>query len=184
MAGVVALLLSARPDLKGRVDEIEAILEQTAVPLTTSTVCGDDVPGESVPNNVYGHGRVDALAAVTGDPDGDGVDNLTDCRPVDGEAWAEPTSASGLTLTHEGGTTLTWEPSTAPGGTAVYRAVRSTSPDDFATATCLEHALENAAADIDVPEAVFYYLVQVENGCGATAGLATDGLARSTATCP
>lgn len=64
VAGVIALLISAEPALAGQVDQIEQILTATAAPLTTSQGCGGDTP-DAVPNNVYGHGRVDALAAVS-----------------------------------------------------------------------------------------------------------------------
>ncbi|MEM7799157.1 MAG: S8 family serine peptidase [Chloroflexota bacterium] len=62
VAGVVALMISADPSLAGRVELIETILEETAIPLTTNQTCGGDTP-TSVPNHVYGHGRVDAHAA-------------------------------------------------------------------------------------------------------------------------
>jgi uncharacterized repeat protein (TIGR01451 family) len=63
VAGTVALMWSAEPDLVGRVAETEAILRGTAVPRTTTQECGG-VPGSQVPNNTYGWGRLDALAAV------------------------------------------------------------------------------------------------------------------------
>jgi len=63
VAGLVALIISANPDLAGKVDTIEQIIEQTAVPKTTDQNCGD-ILGTEVPNNTYGFGRVDALAAV------------------------------------------------------------------------------------------------------------------------
>lgn len=63
VAGLVALLLSARPDLAGQVDAIEAIITSTAVPRTTTQTCGG-VAGSQIPNNTYGWGRIDALAAV------------------------------------------------------------------------------------------------------------------------
>ena len=63
VAGTVALLWSAVPRLVGDVDITEWIIAQTARPRTTSQTCGDDDPGD-VPNNVYGWGIVDALAAV------------------------------------------------------------------------------------------------------------------------
>ena len=76
VAGVVALLLSAHPELKGQVDVIERLLEQTAVPRTNSETCGG-VPGTQVPNNTYGWGRVDALAALgLQDSDGDGASDF------------------------------------------------------------------------------------------------------------
>ena len=63
VAGLVALIISANPSLAGQVEIIEDIIEQTSVPKTTDQMCGD-VPGSEVPNNTYGYGRVDALAAV------------------------------------------------------------------------------------------------------------------------
>ncbi len=63
VAGLVALLISAQPALRGQVDEIESIIEQTAIGLTTSEGCGGDTPTQ-IPNNTYGWGRIDALAAV------------------------------------------------------------------------------------------------------------------------
>ncbi|MFN0202585.1 MAG: S8 family peptidase [Bacteroidia bacterium] len=63
VAGAVALLLSAAPMLKGNVDSVQHILEMTAKPLYTEEGCGNDLP-TSLPNNVYGHGRLDIWAAV------------------------------------------------------------------------------------------------------------------------
>ena len=63
VAGLVALLISANPGLAGDVDLIEEVVEQTAVPLTSSQGCGGSGPTD-VPNNVYGWGRIDALAAI------------------------------------------------------------------------------------------------------------------------
>jgi subtilisin family serine protease len=62
-AGVVALIVAAEPRLAGRVDAIERILRDTAVPLTAAQDCGA-FPGSAVPNAVFGAGRLDALAAV------------------------------------------------------------------------------------------------------------------------
>jgi hypothetical protein len=45
------------------VDTIEHIIESSAVPRTDSQSCGD-IPGTDIPNNTYGWGRVDALAAL------------------------------------------------------------------------------------------------------------------------
>ena len=64
VAGLVALIISANPELAGEVDMIEDIIEHTAVNLTTSTQSCNGVPGTSIPNNTYGYGRIDALAAV------------------------------------------------------------------------------------------------------------------------
>ncbi len=59
VAGLVALLISANPGLRGQVDQIESIIEQSANHISWS---GCESSG--VPNNVYGWGRIDALAAV------------------------------------------------------------------------------------------------------------------------
>lgn len=74
VAGVVALILSAHPGLRGEVDRIEDLLERTAVPLTLpSQTCGG-LAGTNVPNNTFGWGRVDAVAAVgLADSDADGL---------------------------------------------------------------------------------------------------------------
>ena len=62
VVGVAALVLSGAPNLKGKPDELAAVLMQTAVPHTSTQNCGA-YPGAAIPNAVYGHGRVDAAAA-------------------------------------------------------------------------------------------------------------------------
>lgn len=63
VAGVIALLWSALPGLRGEVDETEALLRRTAKPITTTESCGGIQAG-STPNNTYGHGLIDACAAI------------------------------------------------------------------------------------------------------------------------
>jgi uncharacterized repeat protein (TIGR01451 family) len=63
VAGLAALLISADPFLAGDVDLVESLIQLSAVPLTTSQGCGGDGPVD-VPNNVFGYGRIDALAAL------------------------------------------------------------------------------------------------------------------------
>jgi subtilisin family serine protease len=65
-AGTVALMWSAAPSLVGDIAQTEAILNQTAVD-TSDLSCGG-TPGN---NNVWGEGKLDALAAVTASPRGD-----------------------------------------------------------------------------------------------------------------
>jgi subtilisin family serine protease len=88
VAGLVALIWSAKPSLIGRLDETEAIIRQSATPTEVSTSCTiehqppqelslleqiealenphtcacGDVNGH--PNNVYGWGEINALAAI------------------------------------------------------------------------------------------------------------------------
>jgi subtilisin family serine protease len=63
VAGLVALIISANPALAGNMDKIVEIIEQSAVKLKSSQDCGG-FPGSDIPNNAYGNGRIDALAAV------------------------------------------------------------------------------------------------------------------------
>jgi len=66
VVGVVALVLSANAALVGNPDAIEPVLTSTAVPRTSGENCGG-VPGDQIPNNTYGWGRVDALSAFNAD---------------------------------------------------------------------------------------------------------------------
>jgi len=61
VAGAAALLWSALPELRGQVTTTEILLAASSR-AHTSTQCGDAV--DAVPNNVYGWGRLDVLAAV------------------------------------------------------------------------------------------------------------------------
>ncbi len=63
VAGLVALMLSAAPDLKGQVDAVREIIEKTAVPIVTGQTCGGTSDAD-IPNNTFGFGRIDAFAAV------------------------------------------------------------------------------------------------------------------------
>ena len=63
VAGLVALLISAHPNLRGQVGQIQSTIEHSALGISTNDGCGGDQPGD-IPNNTYGWGRIDALAAV------------------------------------------------------------------------------------------------------------------------
>jgi subtilisin family serine protease len=71
VVGVVALLWSARPELTRMITETKTILQNTANPTvlvtTGPTTCGG-IPITTIPNNHFGYGRVDALAAVNSVP--------------------------------------------------------------------------------------------------------------------
>jgi serine protease AprX len=63
VAGAVALLWSAFPALRRDVFATQVLLETTATPFPSpGQLCGSDTP-TSVPNNVYGYGLLDVLAA-------------------------------------------------------------------------------------------------------------------------
>ncbi len=64
VAGVAALLLAARPELKGHPDRIRAALTTLADPKTSSQGCGGDA-ADAIPNNGYGWGIVNARTALS-----------------------------------------------------------------------------------------------------------------------
>jgi subtilisin family serine protease len=63
VAGLVALAISADPSLSGQVDQLEQLISRSALAKTSAENCGG-VPGDQVPNNVYGYGRIDALNTI------------------------------------------------------------------------------------------------------------------------
>ena len=63
VAGLTALLWSARPDLIGKIAETRDLIRHTADPKTTTESCGG-VTGETIPNNTFGHGVINAYQAV------------------------------------------------------------------------------------------------------------------------
>jgi serine protease AprX len=68
VAGLIALVMSAEPRLIGRVADVRALVERTANrAVATTQACGGVAP-TTIPNNVFGYGRVDALAAVLARP--------------------------------------------------------------------------------------------------------------------
>jgi subtilisin family serine protease len=62
VAGLAALIMAAKNDLIGDVDAVEQVMNESAVPLFTAQGCGGDEL-DSLPNHVYGWGRIDAFQA-------------------------------------------------------------------------------------------------------------------------
>jgi hypothetical protein len=99
VVGVVALLWSARPALVRNIAATKAVLQSTANPSVTVTAqtCGG-TPSTQIPNNSFGYGRVDALAAYNAAPTAVGASRIS------GEildAAGQP--VAGATVTVEGG---------------------------------------------------------------------------------
>src|ERR1041385_4404389 len=70
VVGTVALLWSARPQLVRDIATTKMVLENTANPnviVNPVQTCGG-IPSTTIPNNSFGYGRVDALAAVNSVP--------------------------------------------------------------------------------------------------------------------
>ncbi|WP_056891167.1 S8 family serine peptidase [Nocardioides sp. Root151] len=106
VSGSVALLLSAHPELIGDVAQIRQLLDETAID-TADDQCG----GTDADNNVYGEGRLDALALV------EAVDS-GDSGAIDGKVTVdggEPVEGAAVTLTGDAG-----QRSTRTGGDGAY----------------------------------------------------------------
>jgi serine protease AprX len=177
VAGLVALLLEARPDLRGRVDDIRRLVELSAVPQTGSQTCGG-VSGQTVPNNVFGYGRIDVTPLLAGDADGDGTDNLSDCLPLDPGTWSSPSPGVDLTMSDDA--LVVWQAPAEPGTTApTYDLLRSGQAGDFSSATCVASGLAaTQASDQDLPATISYYLVRASDACGSTLGSSSAGVPR------
>lgn len=106
VAGLVGLLIDAVPALEGDVDQIEDIIEGSAVPRTSTQTCGG-IPGSQIPNNTYGYGRIDAWAAYQ--------------AAIGGGPTPTPTATSTATAT--------------PTPTATATATATATPTATATAT-------------------------------------------------
>jgi subtilisin family serine protease len=61
VAGAVALLWSARPELVGQITQTEQILNDSAIHVSVTNTCSSN----GWPNNVYGYGRLNILNAIT-----------------------------------------------------------------------------------------------------------------------
>ena len=100
VVGVVALLWSARPLLLRNIAATKALLQNTANPAVTVTpqTCGG-TPSTQIPNNTFGYGRVDALAAYNAAP-------TASASRISGQLMTtEGTPLAGVTVTVQGGTT-------------------------------------------------------------------------------
>lgn len=64
VAGTVALIIAANPTLEGKVEAIENIIKEAAIPTNFDMNCGS-YKGTDHPNFAYGFGRLDAYKAVT-----------------------------------------------------------------------------------------------------------------------
>lgn len=103
VAGAIALLWSARPQLANQLTLTEQILNDSAVHIS-STLCSSS----GWPNNVYGYGRLDVLAAVNSVPEAggklNGVVNAANDGPISGAiVQAVNAQTQGITTTDVSG---------------------------------------------------------------------------------
>ncbi|MGD9145330.1 MAG: S8 family serine peptidase [Anaerolineae bacterium] len=97
VAGAVALLLSSAPGYSGRVDTLEYLLTRSAEPMTTTQTCGGDGLAD-VPNNTWGWGILDVLAAVRSSPAGTLQGRVSDADSQAPIAGAQVTASLGSGL--------------------------------------------------------------------------------------
>jgi serine protease AprX len=156
IAGTIALLISAYPWLAGNVDAIESIIEQSAVDLTTTQLCGDDT-SSSVPNNVFGWGRIDALAAYDA-------------------ACSAPGAVNDVAISIIGADTvqLSWTPVLGATSYEVWSATNEpyfTPPPDTVCASnpqCAAVLGTTAQTTLGGPTSNYSYVVLSSHRCGAT----------------
>ena len=111
------------------------------------------------------------------DADGDGSDNVADCRPDDATVFAAPGEIAGAAFAADKAT-LSWD-AAAVGSATTYQVVRDE--------TCVAPGVSSPSiVDAAVPPSgsLFTYLVRATNVCGTgTYGATSDGVPR-TGTCP
>jgi hypothetical protein len=124
------------------------------------------------------------------DNDGDSFSTCGgDCDDADPQSWQLPGAARDLILGSDK-QMLSWSLPLMPGGSALtYDTIRADSPLGFDVAgTCVTTAdPATASSDSSAPvvDAVFYYLIRAETGCGSgPVGNATDGTPREAVSCP
>jgi len=196
-AGAAALLWSAKPNLRHLVRISRCYLEKSAgaaiLPNGVPQVCGGTTAA-TVPNNFWGWGKIDALAAVNYGPDNDidGIADGCDCAPGDSGTFEAPTEVANDRFIDP--STYQWTSQAATAGVGVnFDVVRGLVSDlilqgGFAGATCLaDNQLANSYIDIDLPPLgdSFYYLVRAQNPCGTAGwGAGLGGAPRSVTSCP
>ncbi|WP_328867462.1 S8 family serine peptidase [Streptomyces sp. NBC_00304] len=179
-AATVALIWSAAPSLRGDVAATEALLNDAATDVD-ATSCG----GTAEFNNIYGHGRLDAYAAVSAAPRTN-VGALTGTVTADGEPAAEiqvdvdgpmhasvHTKADGtyslprlvagdyrVTVSKFGYVTLTADVTVAEDATVTHDAALTTAPTGTVTGT----VTSASGPEADVTVKVQGTPVRVETG--------------------
>ncbi|WP_158645733.1 S8 family serine peptidase [Stackebrandtia albiflava] len=159
-AGVVALMWSVAPALRGDIDATWEILETTARD-TENLECG----GTAADNNVFGEGRLDAYAAVASSPR-DGVGSLT------GAVTSEGTALAGASVTADGESMDRTTVSNAD-GQYLFGAL---SPGEYAvTVSKFGYITEVASVTIGEDEDVVADFDLDAAPSGAVSGVVTDG---------
>jgi putative cell wall-binding protein/subtilisin family serine protease len=160
LAGAVALLWSAAPDLIGDVAFTRELLDGSAID-TPDDQCG----GTDDDNNVYGEGRLDALALLDAAPIGDtGRINGTVTDARDGAALP------GATVRLEAERTRT----TTTGADGTY-GLRLGSGDWAVTTSKFGYVPDSATVTVPVDDTVVHDVALEPAATGTLTGTVTDG---------
>lgn len=196
VAGVGALLWSARPGLRDLVDISRCLLErsaQTPVRNYFSQTCGG-IPQDQYPNALAGWGIVDAAAALAlPNADGDLVADPCDCAATDAGAFAAPAEVTGLGADPAAADRITWDSQAGTAGTGTLYDLLRGDVDALRTsgtvddAACRASGLAEAGfTDEEAPDPgrAFYYLARARNTCGTAGwGASSAGTARASSAC-
>ncbi len=174
--GTLALMMSASPDLIGQIDDSFGAIKQTAMDIIDLS-CGGDADGD--PNNVYGEGRVDALAAIALVATGGTLEGtVTDAGTGDPIAGAKISADDGeRVITGASGTDGTYKMFLVEGTYDVSATAFAYLPTDAGSvdvvvdqATILDIAMERA------PEATITGIVSSIPGGSAVEGAQVKAL--------
>ena len=136
VAGVVALLWSARPHLARDIAQTKGVLERSAngaVGVSPTQACGS-ISSSSIPNNSFGYGRVDALAAVAA------ADQpiATSAPPPPTEPPPATVPGAPLDVTAspaDGGAQVSWSAPASDGGAAISTYTALSFPGGLSCST-------------------------------------------------
>jgi serine protease AprX len=115
VVGAVALLWSARPSLLRDIAATKTLLQNTAnhsVTVTPPQLCGGTLSSTDIPNNSFGYGRVDILAAVNAS--GSPTPTATATATPTATATATPTATASATPTATATATPVATPTATP----------------------------------------------------------------------
>ena len=178
-AGAMALLWSARPELRDHLGISRCYFEQSAGTVATTTIgptsCGTTAQTDH-PNNFWGYGIVNVYAAIHlgPDSDGDGIADACDCAPTDATLRDAPPEVIGDLFAPDR-QTYSWKSVASYAGSGthydVLRGLVSELVVDygFIRSSCLAAGVVGTSTlDASAPPVgdAFYYLVRGRSICG------------------
>jgi serine protease AprX len=149
VAGVVALLWSARPQLVRDIAATKTLLQSSANPtiIVAPQTCGGTLSSQ-IPNNTFGFGRVDVLAAVNAA----GSPSPTPTATATATSTATSTATASATVVPTATATATTAPTATATATATVAptatATATATPTATATATTAPTATATATATV------------------------------------